>query len=149
MTSYKATRNLLMNIPAIEKTVFLIDRKDLDMQTKMAFQSFLTQDKAVIVDVLKDKCPLPLLLKRISLSKSSYYYQKAAFRKKVTELFHENEERYGYRRIYGLLKREGITLSEKAVRRLMQEEGLEVRTKRRRKSHPFGQGMPLPLAGPD
>ncbi len=44
MTSYKATRNLLMNIPAIEKTVFLIDRKDLDMQTKMAFQSFLTQD---------------------------------------------------------------------------------------------------------
>ena len=30
MTSYKATRNLLMDIPAIEKTVFLIDRKDLD-----------------------------------------------------------------------------------------------------------------------
>lgn len=32
MTSYKATRNLLMDIPAIEKTVFLIDRKDLDDQ---------------------------------------------------------------------------------------------------------------------
>ena len=29
MTSYKATRNLLMDIPSIEKTVFLIDRKDL------------------------------------------------------------------------------------------------------------------------
>lgn len=40
MTSYKATRNLLMDIPAIEKTVFLIDRKDLDMQMKMAFQSY-------------------------------------------------------------------------------------------------------------
>ena len=44
MTSYKATRNLLMDIPAIEKTVFLIDRKDLDMQTKMAFQSYADND---------------------------------------------------------------------------------------------------------
>lgn len=37
MTSYKATRNLLMDIPSIQKTVFLIDRKDLDLQTKGAF----------------------------------------------------------------------------------------------------------------
>ncbi len=44
MTSYKATRNLLMDIPAIEKTVFLIDRKDLDEQTKMAFQSYANHD---------------------------------------------------------------------------------------------------------
>lgn len=44
MTSYKATRNLLMDIPAIEKTVFLIDRKDLDKQTKMAFQSYADND---------------------------------------------------------------------------------------------------------
>ncbi len=44
MTSYKATRNLLMDIPSIEKTVFLIDRKDLDMQTKMAFQSYADND---------------------------------------------------------------------------------------------------------
>ncbi len=44
MTSYKATRNLLMDIPSIEKTVFLIDRKDLDMQTKLAFQSYAEND---------------------------------------------------------------------------------------------------------
>ena len=44
MTSYKATRNLLMDIPAIEKTIFLIDRKDLDNQTKMAFQSYADND---------------------------------------------------------------------------------------------------------
>ena len=44
MTSYKATRNLLMDIPSIEKTVFLIDRKDLDMQTKGAFQSYADND---------------------------------------------------------------------------------------------------------
>lgn len=38
LTSYKATRNLLMDIPTIDKTIFLIDRKDLDTQTTMAFQ---------------------------------------------------------------------------------------------------------------
>ena len=48
MTSYKATRNLLIDIPGIDKTVFLIDRKDLDTQTKMAFQSYADND---VVDV--------------------------------------------------------------------------------------------------
>lgn len=48
MTSYKATRNLLMDIPSIEKTIFLIDRKDLDTQTTMAFQSYADND---IIDV--------------------------------------------------------------------------------------------------
>lgn len=94
------------------------------------------------VDALKDKYPLPSLLKRVSLSKSSYYYRKAvlcqedkysSIRRKITELFHENVGRYGYRGIHGLLKREGITLSEKVVRRLMLEEGLWVKVKRRRK----------------
>ncbi|NBI73247.1 type I restriction endonuclease subunit R [Clostridiaceae bacterium] len=50
MTSYKAARNLLMDIPAIEKTVFLIDRKDLDEQTKMAFQSYACTDTIEVDD---------------------------------------------------------------------------------------------------
>ena len=44
LTSYKATRNLLMDIPSIDKTIFLIDRKDLDQQTKGAFQSYADND---------------------------------------------------------------------------------------------------------
>lgn len=48
LTSYKATRNLLMDIPAIDKTIFLIDRKDLDTQTTMAFQAYANND---LVDV--------------------------------------------------------------------------------------------------
>lgn len=48
MTSYKTARNLLIDIPSIEKTVFLIDRKDLDMQTTQAFQSYANND---IIDV--------------------------------------------------------------------------------------------------
>lgn len=50
MTSYKASRNLIMDIPSIEKTVFLIDRKDLDMQTKMAFQSYADNDTIDVDD---------------------------------------------------------------------------------------------------
>ena len=30
LTSYKTTRNLLMDIPSIDKAIFLIDRKDLE-----------------------------------------------------------------------------------------------------------------------
>ena len=50
MTSYKATRNLLMDIPSIEKTIFLIDRKDLDTQTTMEFQSYAVQDTIDVDD---------------------------------------------------------------------------------------------------
>lgn len=48
LTSYKATRNLLMDIPSLDKTIFLIDRKDLDTQTSQAFQSYANND---LIDV--------------------------------------------------------------------------------------------------
>ena len=48
LTSYKATRNLLMDIPSIDKTIFLIDRKDFDAQTTLAFQAYANND---LVDV--------------------------------------------------------------------------------------------------
>lgn len=44
LTSYKVSRNLLQDIPAIEKTIFLIDRKDLDEQTSNAFESYSEND---------------------------------------------------------------------------------------------------------
>ena len=48
LTSYKATRNLLMDIPSLDKTIFLIDRKDLDTQTTQAFQAYANND---LIDV--------------------------------------------------------------------------------------------------
>ena len=48
LTSYKATRNLIMDIPSINKAIFLIDRKDLDTQTTMAFQAYANHD---VIDV--------------------------------------------------------------------------------------------------
>ena len=62
---------------------------------------------------------------------------RAAIITKKLDLFHENSGRYGYRRIHALLIREGITVSEKMVRRIMAEEGLVVLIKSRRKYNSY------------
>lgn len=43
LTSYNVTKNLL-DIPSIDKTLFLIDRKDLDTQTTDEFQAYAETD---------------------------------------------------------------------------------------------------------
>lgn len=43
LTSYTVTKNLL-DIPSIDKAIFLIDRKDLDQQTSTAFMSYADSD---------------------------------------------------------------------------------------------------------
>lgn len=100
------------------------------------------REKAVIVGVLKDKYSLPLLLRKLSLSKSSYYYQRKqmnssdknrALRTRISELFAKTSERYGYRRIHAQLAKEGTRVSEKIVRRIMSECELKVKIKRRNK----------------
>jgi type I restriction enzyme R subunit len=50
LTSYKAARNLLQDIPSIEKTIFLIDRIALDNQTTQAFQSYAASDVVAVDD---------------------------------------------------------------------------------------------------
>lgn len=47
LTSYKVAKNLLL-IPSIEKTIFVIDRVDLDTQTSSAFKSYAEND---VIDV--------------------------------------------------------------------------------------------------
>ena len=49
MTSYTVTKNLLA-IPSIDKTIFLIDRKDLDQQTSTSFKAYAENDSVDIED---------------------------------------------------------------------------------------------------
>lgn len=100
------------------------------------------REKAVIVGVLKDKYSLPVLLRKLNLSKSSYYYQLKQMKSpdkytelgtRILELFTENSGRYGYRRIHALLAKEGSRISEKIVRKIMSECELKVKIKRRNK----------------
>ena len=83
------------------------------------------REKAVVIDAMKNRYPLPNLLRLLNMAKSSYYYHETAIkqpdkyshiRKKMIELFNENRKCYGYRRIHQELKRLGITISEKIVR---------------------------------
>lgn len=51
----------------------------------------------------------------------------------IYKIFAENYCSYGYRRIYGLLKRENIFVSEKVIRRIMREEKLFVYVPKQKK----------------
>ena len=97
------------------------------------------REKVAVIDAMKEKYPLPVLLRKMKLSRSSYYYQIKAIttedkykhlRHEVARIFLENKARYGYRRIHAELKRIGIKVSEKVVRRVMKEDGLEVKIRK-------------------
>ena len=71
----------------------------------------------------------------LKISKSSYEYHRirlhrpdplVRLKKRIVALFRENDARYGYRRIWAELRREGVKASEKVVRRIMCETGLIV-----------------------
>ena len=53
-------------------------------------------------------------------------------RETIRQIFHDNYECYGYRRIHAALKQAGIIVSEKIVMRIMQEEKLIVHATKRK-----------------
>ena len=129
--------DLQMEIDILKETINVLKKDPGVDQTALR-----NREKAVIVDALKDKYSLPDLLKMLDFPKSSYYSQQAAMRRKdkhkeirgkITKLFYENRECYGYRRIHSLLKRDGVIISEKIIRRIMKEEGLIVRSTTKKK----------------
>lgn len=96
----------------------------------------------MLVDALRTMYPLNELLAAVDLAKSSYFYHKNALsqpdkysslRTRIKDIFHKNRCCYGYRRIHASLKNQGITCSEKIVRRIMEEEHLIVQGKKKRK----------------
>lgn len=110
-------------------------------------QAALTnREKTVIIDALKNSYSLSLLCTKLSISRSSYYYQEMAIRaedkykalrERITALFHENYDAFGYRKIHTLLKQEGTVVSEKVVRRIMKQENLTVKRTKRRKYNSY------------
>lgn len=133
--------DLQMEVDLLRETINVI-KKDPGVDWK----NLKNREKVVVVDAVKNQYPLPKLLDRMHLSKSSYYYQKASLsradryselRKKIHHIFEENRGRYGYRRIHAELRRNGIQVSEKVVRRIMKEEKLEVKLRKKRKYNSY------------
>ena len=100
----KETINVLKKAPGIDQT------------------ALRNQEKAAIIDALKNKYSLPELLSALHCPCSSYYYKQKRAKKqdkychvkeKIKDIFESNHRYYGYRRIYATLKKEGLRLSEK------------------------------------
>ena len=91
-----------------------------------------------------NKYSLPELLKIMKIAESSYYYLKKSqvdkyrnLRIKIRDIFEKNRYCYGYRRVHAILSREDIRVSEKVVRRLMNEENIAVKIRRARKYNSY------------
>ncbi len=133
--------DMQMEIDILKETINVL-KKDPGVD-----QSALNnREKAVIIDALKTKYSLPKLLEKLCISRSSYYYQESAIhaadkyaelRCLIVKLFHDNRDSFGYRKIHMLLKNQGITLSEKVIRRIMKDENLIPKYPRRRKYNSY------------
>lgn len=93
LTSYKVARNLLQ-IPSLQKTIFIVDRVDLDQQTTASFTSYaendvididetdnvkeltnklLSEDRTVIITTIQK---LNYVMKRMAFQEGSKKYKK-------------------------------------------------------------------------
>lgn len=86
--------------------------------------------------------PLSTLLELIGMPRSAYYYheanppsgRQAAERPAIVEICEKYQFGYGYRRVADTLRKAaGIRIADKTVLKVMREEGLVCRTRRRRK----------------
>ena len=68
------------------------------------------------------------------MKKPDKYYK---LRINIIQFFKENRNCYGYRRIHSELKKTGIAVSEKIVRRIMKAEKLTVPEKRMKKYNSY------------
>ena len=87
---------------------------------------------------LRQEQRLEILLEVAGLARSTYYYHEKRMDKAdkysdakevITEIFHENKGRYGYRRITAELRQRDFTLNHKTVQRLMKALGLVCRVR--------------------
>ena len=126
-----------MELDILNKAVEII-KKDQGIDPR----KLTNKEKVSLIDALRERYPLNELLKMMGIPKSSYFYQKkaqtrpdkyAALRTNVKKIFTENQSRYGYRRVYAIIRNNGTIISEKVIRRIMKEEQLIVPFKRKRR----------------
>lgn len=112
--------------------------------------------KAEIADRLRGRLPLALVLEALELQPSSYYYAVSAakrpdayaeVRSLIRKIAAESGNTYGSPRIWLSLRRRGVLVSEKVVRRLMKEERIEVRYAKRKRRYSSYIGEITPAVG--
>ena len=113
--------------------------------------------KTQIVKHLEGRFPVKMLLVSVGLKASSYYYccavldrpdRYARLRVHIREVAGESRNTYGSMRIWVALRRKGIIVSEKVVRRIMKEEHIPVFYAKRKRRYSSYEGETYP-APPD
>ena len=108
--------------------------KVLKKDQGISLESLTNREKMLVIDTLRNRYQLKILLKILSMAKSSYCYQESIKgydkysneRKEITDIFNKNSSKYGSRRVYLEYCKKGKTLSERVIRRIMHEEKLHV-----------------------
>ncbi len=109
-------------------------------------ENLTNQEKTELIDALRNKYRLKILLEALHISKSSYCYQVnviqqgdkyAELRQLIKDIFTASRNTYGYRRIYMELRTKGKIVSEKVIKRLMREASLTVKLPKLRKYNAY------------
>lgn len=123
LTSYKAARNLVNDIPSIKKTIFLVDRKDLDNQTSVAFLSYAQND---LIDVEKTDATKALKAKLFGDDKQLIVTTIQKLNYLIKELNREHEN--GADKFYSAIKAKRIAfVVDECHRTIPPERMFEVR----------------------
>lgn len=117
-------------------------KKDLGID----YHHLTNYEKMIVINALRSKYTLKELLDLLEIAKSSYFYQLKVqgredkykeVRPRLKLIFKQNYSCYGYRRLKGELADEGVNISEKVVRRLMDEERIVVKVTKRQKYNSY------------
>ncbi|MDD7615743.1 MAG: IS3 family transposase [bacterium] len=140
----KTKKELELEIKELEREKYKLELENkvlkkaneiLKKEVGVNYSLLSNKEKTLVVNALKDTYKIRELLNIINLKKSTYFYEIKAIkydkyeniRKIIKEIFIDNYECYGYRRIKHELKNSYETnISEKVVLRLMKQEGLKV-----------------------
>lgn len=118
-----------------ENDILEVAEKLIKKEMGVSLNGITNAEKAILINALKHKYRLSMLLNRLKMPKSSYYYHNSMYsnedkyqviRKDIVKIFESSYRSYGYRRIHRELKKTGTIISEKIVRRLMKEENIKV-----------------------
>lgn len=97
-------------------------------------EELTTKDKTKVVNELRTKYNLKVLLKITNMASSVYYYQINSIKKEVNKYenvekeidylyLRKHKKRIGYQRIYIELKKQGIVIGENKVLEIMRKKG--------------------------
>ncbi|WP_290657030.1 IS3 family transposase [Anaerovibrio sp.] len=103
-------------------------------------------ERAKVIDELRHKYSLKLILGFDGMSRSTFYYQLKRMKKpdhyqelkeEIIQIFEDNKKCYGYRRITLELKNRGYKVNHKVVQKLMRQCGLKCVTRKRNKYNSY------------